>query len=79
MDSSHYDYLFNPSYQEMWPVALEAPYKDESAPSSIARDNLTRRKYYEVGGKWYNGFNRTRTPITTSTGFWRIEPGGGMG
>lgn len=79
VDSTHFDYLFNPSYQELWPAELSEPYSLEAAPSSIAYDTQMRRKFFDVGGKWYNAFNRTRTPIITSTGYWRIEPSGALG
>lgn len=79
VDSSNFDRLFNLSYQEIVTNTLAERYGEEAAPASIAYDNETRRKFFEVGGKWYNGFNRTRTPITTTTGYWRIEPAGGVG
>ena len=79
VDATHFDRLFNPSYQEMVPTAQEGVYGQEAAPASIAYTSATRNKYYQVAGKWYNAFNRTRTPLTTSTGYWRIEPTGGLG
>jgi hypothetical protein len=53
----------------------------ESAYSSVDGVNVysqlgSMRKYYNVAGKWYNAFNRTRSPLSGDSGFWRISPQG---
>jgi hypothetical protein len=79
INSNYFDSIFNPSYQEYVPTDVRTnPYNLEAVPSSIAYTNESRRKFYEVAGKWYTAFNRTRSPLDGTTGFWRIAPAGGL-
>lgn len=74
------DKIFVPCYQEYITSDAGGGYANEGPKAGlIYGSDKERRKYYNVGGKWYNAFNRTRSPLTGNTGFWRIDPGGWMG
>lgn len=83
---SCYDYLFVPCCQEYANVpfgntsaSVTNPeiYNTEGPQATTTYVNSAQRiKYHNVGGKWYNTFSRTRSPLLNKTGYVRVNPTG---